>query len=252
MPEVPAQPGEAEAFFASATFDVQGIELSPLRCFKGKLKEIGYRKETTRDNRIRLRLPFKFDNLVVCSAGSLCGKKDCVGSSVPFAWPAAEIVFNHSDGSSSIFGALALSVQALMGKGTKLKLLEGHELWIKWTAGHPLRRMSAETKEWEDYEGEAYEVMSIDGTGASGIAPTQAASVTTSALSSPTDISIVLVELADGKTQQAFNKAAFQNEKVKANTAMFSELARNPDAILLGLMQLGKLTKDEQGVWHKV
>lgn len=246
-PAIPITPQEAERLLNESSFGSSGREMSPLKCFTGLLKSVA--KDATEEKReygMVLRAPFKFDSVKVDSGGALCGDPKCVGSTVPWPYPSAEITFTIP---SRIYELLGDSIAALQGNEEPPKALSlvGHVLHLKWRKGHAMRRRNQVTQAWEDYDGEAYDCLSIDGRKAGS---TTTATVSTDGIPAG-DINDWLATLADGKDQAGFNRAALTDGRVQADGILFSSLAKSSEAILQMLITQGKLKKSEVGVYSK-
>ena len=243
---------------------------SPLRCFRGRLAKIVPRLEPARDGsgQMLTRAVFSWgDKFEVCRAGSICGDPACVGSVVPYPWQTAELSFSWGRAgqelsSTSAAGILAESINAITGKpGTRVRETVG-QLWhVKFTGGHTMRRLNLQTNTWDNTEGEAYVCISLDGKVAAKPAdgstpavaqqlPATLPGTTPAAATGVWDEDTYLVGLADGKTQAQFNRAAFTDNKVKADSDLLSKLAVSSEPVLQALVIGGLLAKDDAGIFH--
>lgn len=257
MPERDLTEAEAQAILEGLT-NTPSDAVTPLLCFQALHENTGVSEITPRErsggggddrgSRTYTRLMYRFKELIVCQAGSLCGDKTCQGSTQPFPWKTAEVPMSYGDagagpGSSSRSGILGASVDKIFGRSTKVVETHGKRVHWKMTPGHAMRRHNNETNEWNDYLGEAFVVLSVDGqTGPEGVAATIQAAVV--------DIDELLAGFADGVDQKAFNTKALQSKQVQ-DSPVFQQLVTSSEAVLQGLIAKGRLTKDEEGVYRK-
>ena len=132
---------------------------------------------------------------------------------------------------------------------TRLNAYKDKEWHVKYTPGHITRVLKPETQKWEDTVSEAYECLSLDGQRKPGPSVDGAANATAASAAIP-DVRVYIARIADGKNQSAFNMAALQDDRVKADGATYNALLNAAPAYMESLIAAGLLTKDESGIYH--
>ncbi len=106
-----------------------------------------------------------------------------------------------------------------------------------------MRRLNTKTQEWEEFTGEAFKVISIEGK-SSTIAYGQGQAVTLP----PVAIEDLLADLADSRQREGpsgFTAEALKNDVIKADTVAFNDIVTdNGVAALAKLVASGKLVLD--------
>ena len=240
LQQVQLTPEQMEALLNSLSTET-GEARSPLLDFEGKCVDIQGTMESRKgfDNTIRnvLKLKYMFDKVKVHD------------SRTPYSWETAELVFYNNDTSqvpqpTNPYGIWVQSMTDIMGV-IKLPAIKGHTLRVTWLPATRVR-MNQETKEFDEYEGEAFKVVSIDGKNnptLAGISPGS-----TISLPPTQDINDLLADLADGKVREGqggFSQAALQNDVIKGNNEVFNNiLSNNGSTVLAQLVEQGKLSLD--------
>ncbi len=200
---------------------------SPLREFEGVLVEIGhddreYEGRKTRD------IEFDFTDLNVIDAIEV------------YAFQTTKISVRYADPSRSrgatAWAALSSSVRGLLGVGTPISGLVGKKQ--TWKFMPCVLRQRSDEGVWSDQPGEAWRVIKVEGVG------------TGTRTEAEGDTQTMLVELADGKTDKQFNEAALAHTRVRADSAITSAVVERE--VLPDLEKQGLISKDDEGVWHKV
>lgn len=226
---------------------------SPLRHFFGKLEMIQptQKQQPSNDGTVRnvLELKYQFSEVEVIS------------SITPYMYPTAELPFFSNDPSqaaqpTSRLGIWLESIGDILGIKSKLPDAIGKRLEVKWGDGHPMKRMVSQGV-FEDYDGTAFAVVSIDGKGVEGAVAIAPVAVGVSAVPQQAPLQTqtmddVLADLADGQNHPAFIGRIAASDAVKADEMLFSSiLADNGAAVINNLLALGKIANNE-GVYSKV
>ena len=214
---------------------------TPLRHFKGVLDSYGMEQREFQGRKYSI-VEFNFKDL------------DVIDSEEPYPFPIAIIRVGYAPPSQSRGGnkweALAASVRKLSPANPDIDILIGKpQEWKR----NPFRLRQAlvdedgqpvmeddgkggQKQQWGDVDVPCWQVVSVDGLGS-----TQQADQ---------DFDIFLVELADGKADKDFYEAALTNSQVTARPSVVTAITDRK--LLDTLIQAGKLSRDEEGVLHKV
>jgi len=235
---------------------------TPLRCIRGRVEAIvpNWRAGS---RGAYLQFTYTLMDLEVCSGGALCGNPDCKGSVVPYPWKQADLPpFSQASSSQSRWGVWCESINGIIGADFKgepvpVSALKGKLIHAKFTSGHVLRQQVQATGTWGEVAADAWEVLSIDGRTKGVVAGAAQATATTA---SPavvvvppvaTDPETVMISLMDGKTQVDFNPLVLTNQIIK-DSPLFTEYVGAQEALMQRLIGAGKVTRGEDGVYHKV
>jgi len=135
-------------------------------------------------------------------------------------------------------------------------------MWIRaeYTEGHATReRVEVDGNvEWKDTTMEAWEFIAIGDsrdevakdTPLDGNAPPTVAEPTSDEPSPEPDLDDVLLELADGKDDNDAQQAMMTDTRIQG-TGLFDRLMANGIEVLADLQGANKISKGEDGLWHK-
>lgn len=182
-------------------------------------------------------------------------------SLIPWKFPQFDLIIPYS-AQGQRWTLVAGSVKEIKGSGFRLGNLSDDKMWIRaeYTEGHATReRVEVEGKvEWKDTTMEAWEFLAIGDTRdevakgiaeLDGVTPPTAPTEASSSEPEP-ELDDVLLELADGKDDNDFQQAAMTDTRIQ-NTGVFNNLMTNGVAVLADLQGAGKISKGEDGLWHK-
>jgi len=229
-------------------FETGGFR-SPLRHFRGKLDSItGSMVQRGAMPQPRLEVLYNFSDVEVFE------------STEPYPFPVAQINIMHSNRVKSAMGVLGASMDkilnagldenapqeqaknqdALIGKVQEWKVTPGHMMW-DGSVGQEVPR-------------ECWEVVYVEGIGGtphSGVATTPATAGQPEP-AAPAGVTPIqqAINLLDGKTQQQWNNTVFQDPLVKSDAELTQSIIQG--TFLPPLEAAGTVTKDENGVYHKV
>ena len=174
----------------------------------------------------------------------------------PYPFPIAQISIMHSNRTKSGMGVLGASMDRLLNtdldENTPQEQAKNQDILIgvmqewKVTPGHMMwdNDLQKETprESWEVVWAEGF-----GGTPCSGVAEPTPTKAPTTGGETPVQRAI---NLLDGKTQQEWNNVVFQDTVVKNDTALVNSMITGQ--FLPPLEQSGVVTKDDDGVYHKV
>ena len=211
---------------------------TPLLRFKGVLTSCPARKFTSYE-RERIAVDFQFSDVEVLE------------SSEPYPFPIAQIsilyVNPQTSGGQSEWASWCKAFRKIAGgPDPDREVLVGHKQeWALLPAtlrrpltdeeGNPLLDGNGK-RVWGDVEDKAWQIVSVDGLG--------------SVEQADADFDSFIVDLADGKTEPAFYEAALTNSKVTARPNIVTAITERK--LLAVLIESGRLTRDTEGVLHKV
>jgi len=231
---VPVSQEEVLAQLKTRGFE-EGFPQSPLREFKGRLTDIAGTMRSGQRGAYLVIL-YNFDQVEV------------IESTEPYLAPIAQVEIAHNNRAKTKMGYFGASVDKLInaglakdasadqvkgqdyliGKTVHMKMLPGHMVWDGQTkAERPI---------------DCWELMGVEGVAtaapkakaaATGLSPMQEA-----------------IKLLDGKPEQAWNQAVFNNATIKADTALVQSILQR--TFIPPLLEAGIVTVDEDGVYHKV
>tara|TARA_Y100000310_G_scaffold261199_1_gene270439 strand:- start:583 stop:1347 length:765 start_codon:yes stop_codon:yes gene_type:complete len=243
-------PAMKEALLNQMTNSVRDGQ-TPLRHFKGRCVDIEpTQQQRTYDGETRnsLALKYKFTEVEVFA------------SVTPYPFATGEFTLYNNNpqeapSPSTPYGIWSGSIGSIIGTDSKVPAIIGKVLEVKYTDGHSMFRRNAETGNFDEISGSAFEVLSIDGQvsmvgGAAGPAGSSSAAAPTGV--SDEDIIAKLVELADGKNASDFVSAALVDDVVKASAVFSSILQDQGAAQVAALVATNKINIDAEGVLHKV
>lgn len=211
---------------------------TPLRHFKGILDELKLDQRVANDGRTYAVALFNFTNLEVLE------------STEPFPFPIAQIGISYKPPAKSRGGtkweAFAASLRKLMptnpdpdnlkGKAQEWKQLE-RPLRSALTDEEGMPVKDGNDKQiWGEVPTLCWTVVSVEGIG--------------SVEEKGAELNDFLIDLADGKTDAKFHEAALTHSKVTGNSDMVQQLVDRK--WLPVVMEMGKLTRDAEGILHKV
>lgn len=199
---------------------------TPLLRFKAILKE--YRSERRKDegsSREFMVVNFDFTDLVV------------IESVEPYPFPVATLQIGYSSTEKTRWDALAQSIKGLFGRTPALDEIQGK--MQEWHFGDCKLRTKDEEeadpkKQWKDLPGQAWQVVSIDGIGA----PAE-----------KVDLTELVLNLLDGKTENDFYQEFYQNSDIKKDSALVESVTNRE--LLDTFEKAGRAHRDGEGVWHK-
>lgn len=239
-------------------FETGGFR-SPLRHFRGKLDSItGAMVQRGQMPQPRLEVSYNFSDVEVFE------------STEPYPFPVAQVSLMHSTRKQSAMGVLGDSMDKILNADLdenapqeKAKnqdaLINVVQEW-KVTPGHMMPDRDEQGK-WTEAPRECWEVVYAEGYGGtphSGVAVEEPAEELAQALAkgkaapkpageTPTQRAISLL---DGKTQQQWNNTVFQDAMVKGDPQLVNSIITGQ--FLGPLEEAGVVTKDADGIYHKV
>ncbi len=204
---------------------------NPLQEFKGTLKGIRQEEYTSQGENAKTRLRVHFDFIDV----------EVIKSLEPYPFPITTISVGYADPKASnsetnrwahLSKTLRKGTQGACQPSEVLDFIVGKsQVWALATL--PLR-LPDDDGNWADRDTECWTLKSIDGVDQD----------------SDEDIMGYLADLADGKDDAGFNEALFKDTKVKTHPKIIESAT---DRSLLPALEAAKLvTRDDDGVWHKV
>lgn len=206
------------------SLDVTG--LSPLRRFIGVLdnyKPIPGKDELS--GRDYMSVEFNFKDVEVIEATEL------------YVFPIAQLRIGYSQSASTRWGAFAKSCKQVIGPDADIDQLVGKKQEWAFLPSKVRARVEEAGPDgntaqvWRDVEQDCWNVVTIE-----GIAP-------------PEDLRSYLADIADGKTEQAFNQALFADDKFRQRPDLVTALTERK---LLDTLLMVNLMRDSEGVLHKV
>ena len=245
---------------------------SPLRHYFGKLEAIPMFQGTPQSNkdgsvRNSMELHYQFSELKV------------MASVVPYEHPTYVHKIYLGDmsrppGQRTLTGIWFHSIGAILGEQSKPLDAVGKVLEIMWTSGHERTRLNETSGQWEQYESEAFEVISIDGVkapnanavppvptippvppmlpvaGASAPSPIEPSVYVNTPV---VDIMTRLAQVADGCNHPAWMQqvVALPEMKEVANEPLYtSMMSDNGAAVIQALMAAGHVVIETDGTYH--
>ena len=230
-------------------FETGGFR-TPLRWFRGKLDSItGAMVQRGNMPQARLEVSYNFSDVEVFE------------STEPYPFPVAQVSLMHSTRAKSGMGALGASMDKILNVGldenTPQQQAKNQDFLIgkvqEWriTGGHLMPDRDG-AGNWTEVPREAWEVVYVEGIGGtphSGVAQPATAQPTPQPTTGETPIQRA-INLLDGKTQQQWNNMVFQDLAVKGDTGLINNIITGQ--FLPPLEEAGIVTKDADGVYHKV
>lgn len=162
---------------------------------------------------------------------------DPIASITPYPFPTAELVISHSTKVETRWAALGDSIKRLLGpeEGADAENLAGK--MQEWKMIPSPRRRPVDPNNfrgaWETVEEDCWQVVAIEGA-------TEAAE----------DLAEYILNLVDGKTDTQFNQVALADPRVTADPKTVTTITDR--TLLPALVEAKKLTRDAEGVYHKV
>lgn len=261
MPEVQEDiisPEEVMAQLRTRGFE-DGFQDTPLKEFKGRLDAITGSMRANRDDpsKKRLRVTYNMSELEV------------IESTEPYQLPVAQISVPHSVRKQSGMGILGASIDKIINADAPAdappEAVKGHDYLVgkmlhwKRTAGH----MMWDGRQSKEVPREAWEILEVEGEDVpvdapepvamtpAKVAPTKVAAKAAPAKatkpSSKASIEKAL-SLLDGKTVQQWHQVVFNDATVKADGALITQITQRK--FLPAMEELGRIEKDENGVYH--
>lgn len=227
-------------------FETGGFR-SPLRWFRGKMDTItGSMVQRGNMTQPRLEVLYNFSELEVFE------------TTEPYPSPITQINIMHSTRDKSAMGVLGRSMDKLINVDVDENMpqaqtknqdfLQGRVQEWKVTPGH----MMWDADKGQETPRECWEVVYIEGIGGaphSGVATVGAASQPVAApISTGIAPAQQAMNLLDGKTQQEWNTAIFQDPLVRGDGALIQKIIGNQ--FIPDLEATGLITKDENGIYH--
>lgn len=193
--------------------------LSPLRRFKGTLEKYTPMQQKAQDGRDYMQIEFPFKDLEVIDATEV------------YAFPIAQIRVGYSTNASTRWGALAKSIKTVCGPEATIDSIVGkHQEWAMLP--YSMRQMNKDTQEWEDAKVDCWQLVSMD-----GVAPAE-------------DLNPYIASVMDGKNEQQANQALMTDPKIIARPQLIEDLTARK--LVDALLMAGLVTRDAEGIFHKV
>lgn len=205
---------------ASARNLTEGFFRTPLRKFRGTLDTIN----TELRPGFGENAPKKAWHIAIFS------DIEVIETIEPYVFPVAQLEFPASTRKHSQWGIYGDSTLKFLAEAEDVEALYGKRLLSEVTPGH----MLFDGREGKEVEREAWVVSEVHG---AGVAKT----VTKSGAMDRA------LELLDGKTEQEWNQAIFQDPGIKGSEVMGSIMNRT---FLPNAEQSKLASVDENGVWH--
>lgn len=194
---------------------------TPLLEFKGTLKEY-LSEDREGDNKKYKIITFNFTDIEV------------IRSADPYAFPIATIQVSYSTSQQTKWDALAGSIKKILGLGATLDdIVNKVQTWE--FAPATLRVLIDGV--WGEAQQPAWQLKEIAGAGVGGTAVDDG-------------IDDHILSLLDGKVEQDFYQAFYQDEKVRSHPDLIT--AATDRTLLTALEAAGRVTRDAAGVYHKV
>ncbi len=211
----------------------------PVRRFKGLLES--YTPEPkTYGARTQMSYNFNFKEIEILE------------TTEPYTFPIVVININYNPpsdrgraGQGNRWEVMAASLRKLSPQDPDLDLLVGKTQ--EWAQLPATLRLPINDEEgnpqldgngaavWGDVGADAWQIVSVDGMG--------------SVQEADDDFNAFLIDLADGKTEPQFYNAALTSERVNARPNIAQALIDRK--LLTTLIEMGKLTRDAEGILHK-
>ena len=193
---------------------IEGAPRTPLKEFKGKLDAFPT-ELVTRFEPARTYVNLAFSGVEV------------IETIEPYPFPIAQIPMPLNKRRVSQWTVFSDSLTKFLPENQDIGNTIGMIYHMKITPGHMM---------WDGKEStprESWEVIGLSGEGA-------AVSVV--------DATSRALELLDGKTEQEWNQLVFQDPAIKADSALMNDIIYRK--FLAAQEAAGKITKDDNGVWH--
>jgi len=157
---------------------------------------------------------------------------EVIRSTEPYNFPIAQITLPLNKSKSSQWGILGISAAKFMAEDEDIGSLQGKRVHMTQISHDMWNR-----REGKEVPRDCWEIIGVEGIeSASGAAKGSA--------------SQRALELLDGKTEAAWNQAAFQDPVIKADGGLITNLLSK--AFIPTMIAAGKITKDENEVYHLV
>lgn len=225
-----------------------GFQRTTLRDFWGKLDSITGEMRAGNTGSYAVAL-YNFSELEV------------ILSSEPYTEPIGQFEVPVSIKEKSKMGYLGTSIDGIINAGLPLDAppeqvkkqgyLIGKFLHWKLTPGRMIPSKDDATGTWGEKPTDCWELLEIRGEGVPAPAVAPAPGVTMPFVPAPAlgvDANTQALSLLEGKTEQVWHQAVFTDPVVKANTAVIQTIISRE--FLNGLEAAGKITKDENGIYH--
>ncbi len=197
-----------------------GFPSIPVTHFKGKLEKFSTEIATEGKAAGKEYIYLSFSDLKV------------IETKEPWNFPILQLPrIPNSNRKKSTWGILAQSGLKFLKDDEDFPNLVGRMLEMKVTPGH----MMWDSDKGEETPRDCWEIVGVEGT-----------AVASSALSPLEEA----VKLLDGKTEADFNQAAFQSDVVKKGGLIPAILDRSENGFIGSLIAIGRVAKDDNGVFH--
>ncbi len=197
---------------------------TPLRRFKATLQNyVSEKRQDQASNREYMTIQFNFVDLVVME------------SVEPYPFPIATIGIGYSTTTDTRWDVFASSIKKLFGTTPSLdEIVSKGQEW-GYLPCKLTKRL--ESGEWIKAPDEGWQLVSLDGLDSG------------SAEQAAQDITERIIEMADGKTDQAFLQDFYQDPEVRKHPDLIT--AASNRSLLASLEAAGRISRDSNGVWHK-
>jgi hypothetical protein len=152
-----------------------------------------------------------------------------IKSKEPYNFPIAPIEVNFSEHKQSNWGIFAASAIKFMPENENLPWLQGKNLHMVLTGGHSFGK---DKQTGLPIIRDCWEVVGIDG------------------VAGKVDATERVIDILDGKTDTQFNQYALSDPILKGAPDIMNQLIGQ--TLLPALEQKKLITKDANGIWHKV
>ncbi len=227
----------------------EGFVSTPLRDFWGTLTSITGEMRQGNAGPFAVAL-YNFDNIEV----------NPEGSTEPYNSPIGQLEVPVSTRTKSKMGYLGKSIDGVINAGLPLDAppaqvknqgyIIGRFIRMKMVSGRMIPSKDDATNTWVDKSNSCWELLEVRGEGAPAAAPAPAVGVVQAPAPPGVDANQQALSLLEGKTAQLWHQAVFVDPVVKANTAVIQTIISGQ--FLSGLEAAGKVTKDENDVYHVV
>ena len=226
--------------FPSATPNTDRFQRTPLKKFTGTLKELPRLVKNEQND--RQRAVFDFTDVIV------------IESDEPYPFPIVTIEIGYSpEGKNNGWDVFKNSMYKLFNDteySTMFERLVGKEqTW--WYGDCEIRRPASEA-EGEDKDANGKDIWKLRPSKAWQITWLEGAESATQAAGKP--LNEALVDLLDGKTDSDFYAAMFSDQSLRAYGTEYTKAveAAAQRKLVEGLVTLGLVTQDADGIYHKV
>ena len=199
---------------------------TPLRRFSGVLKDYtSERREPSEGSggKSYMVITFNFTDLEVLE------------SVEPYMFPIATISISYSTSQQTKWDALASSIKKVLGLGATLDDITGKTQ--EWAFLPATLRVRGDDGNWSNAEQETWQLVSLEGTTAGGEKVDDG-------------IDDHILSILDGKDEQSFYQEFYQDELVRKHPDLIT--AATQRKLLDTLMEAGRVTRDEAGIYHRV